>query len=105
MRASEDLQYMHQQTLLSNAIAAVPKLLTALCCAKKARSCPTGRKLPLVKEESLNGHKGGLHLYLSPFWFSDQSLEKFYGLSIVYNTSVKDLEKLENQFTLLNGRH
>lgn len=38
MRASEDLQYMHQQTLLSNVIAAVPKLLTAPCQKGKVMS-------------------------------------------------------------------
>lgn len=39
------------------------------------------------------------------FGFQINPWKKFYGLSIVYSTSVKDLEKLENQFTLLNGRH
>lgn len=51
---------------------------TVLCQKGKAAQCPT-RKLPLVKEESLNGHKGCPHLYLSLVWFPGQSLEQSLG--------------------------
>lgn len=52
---------------------------TVLCQKGKAEQCPTRRKLPLAKEESLDGHKGCLHLYLSLFWFPDHSLKQILG--------------------------
>lgn len=84
---------MNQQSLHSQVIAA---LSTVLHQKGKAAPCPTREKLPLVKGESLDGHKGCLHLYLSQFWFPDQSLEQI--LRFVYCLQVLVLKTSREKF-------
>lgn len=66
---------------------------------------PVRRKLPLVQEESLNDQKG----YPSPFCILVfiSVLGKNSGVCLLFTVLIlkTSKEELENQLTVLNGRH